>query len=54
MFASSFEALGKPTKDKLGKLWLIPITSSDVNNLFEEYIVVHSPSTIEDIYMWEK
>lgn len=53
-FAASFEDLGEPTKDKLGKLWLIPATKTGVNNLFDEYIVVHSPSTLEDIYMWEK
>lgn len=53
-FATSFEDLGEPTKDKLGKLWLIPAIVTGVNDLFDEYIVVHSPSTVEDIYMWEK
>lgn len=53
-FAKNFESLGEPTKDKLGKLWLIPSTKTETNNLFDEYIVVHSPSTIDDTYMWEK
>lgn len=53
-FASSFEDLGQPTKEKLGKLWLIPASQTGINDLFDEYIVVHSPSTAEDIYMWEK
>lgn len=53
-FANSFEELGDPTVDKLGKLYMIPATSTVLHDLFEEYIVVHSPSTIEDVYMWEK
>lgn len=53
-FANSFEELGDPTVDKLGKLYMIPATSAVLHDLFEEYIVVHSPSTTEDVYMWEK
>lgn len=53
-FANSFEDLGEPTKDKLNQLWLIPSEQSEDNNLFEEYIVIHSPSIPEDTYMWEK
>lgn len=53
-FANSFEELGDPTVDKLGKLYMIPTTSTVLHDLFEEYIVVHSPSTTEDVYMWEK
>ena len=53
-FANSFEELGDPTVDKLGKLYMIPATSTVLHDLFEEYIVVHSPSTKEDVYMWEK
>ena len=53
-FANSFEELGDPTVDKLGKLYIIPATSTVLHDLFEEYIVVHSPSTTEDVYMWEK
>lgn len=53
-FAKSFEELGDPTVDKLGKLYMIPATSTVLHDLFEEYIVVHSPSTTEDVYMWEK
>lgn len=53
-FANSFEKLGDPTVDKLGKLYMIPATSTVLHDLFEEYIVVHSPSTTEDVYMWEK
>lgn len=53
-FAKSFEELGDPTVDKLGKLYTIPATSTVLHDLFEEYIVVHSPSTTEDVYMWEK
>lgn len=53
-FANSFEELGDPTVDKLGKLYMIPATSTVLHDLFEEYIVVHSPSTTEDVYMWEK
>ena len=53
-FAKSFEELGDPTVDKLGKLYIIPATSTVLHDLFEEYIVVHSPSTTEDVYMWEK
>lgn len=53
-FANSFEELGDPTVDKLGKLYMIPATSTVLHDLFEEYIVVHSPSTTEDAYMWEK
>ena len=53
-FATSFEELGDPTVDKLGKLYIIPATSTVLHDLFEEYIVVHSPSTTEDVYMWEK
>lgn len=52
-FANSFEELGDPTVDKLGKLYMIPATSTVLHDLFEEYIVVHSPSTTEDVYMWE-
>ena len=33
---------------------MIPATSTVLHDLFEEYIVVHSPSTTEDVYMWEK
>ena len=54
IFANSFEKLGDPTVDKLGKLYIIPATSTALHDLFEEYIVVHSPSTTEDVYMWEK
>ena len=53
-FANSFEELGDPTVDKLGKLYMIPATSTVLHDLFEEYIVVHSQSTTEDVYMWEK
>lgn len=53
-FANSFEELGDPTVDKLGKLYMIPATSTVLHDLFEEYIVVHSPSTTEDVYMWKK
>ena len=53
-FANSFEELGDPTVDKLGKLYMIPATSTVLHDLFEEYIVVHSSSTTEDVYMWEK
>lgn len=53
-FANSFEELGDPTVDKLGKLYMIPATSTVLHDLFEEYIVVHSPSTTEDVYIWEK
>lgn len=53
-FANSFEELGDPTVDKLGKLYMIPAISTVLHDLFEEYIVVHSPSTTEDVYMWEK
>lgn len=53
-FAKSFEELGDPTVDKLGKLYMIPATSTVLHDLFEEYIVVHSPSTTEDVYMWDK
>lgn len=54
IFANSFEELGDPTVDKLGKLYMIPATSTVLHDLFEEYIVVHSPSTTEDVYMWKK
>lgn len=54
LFRNSFEELGDPTADKLGKLYMIPATSTVLHDLFEEYIVVHSPSTTEDVYMWEK
>lgn len=53
-FAKSFEELGDPTADKLGKLYMIPAQSTVLHDLFEEYIVVHSPSTTEEVYMWEK
>lgn len=53
-FANSFEKLGDPTADKLGKLYMIPAQSTVLHDLFEEYIVVHSPSTTEEVYMWEK
>lgn len=53
-FANSFEELGDPTVDKLGKLYMIPAQSTVLHDLFEEYIVVHSPSTTEEVYMWEK
>ena len=53
-FANSFEELGDPTADKLGKLYMIPAQSTVLHDLFEEYIVVHSPSTTEEVYMWEK
>lgn len=53
-FAKSFEKLGDPTADKLGKLYMIPAQSTVLHDLFEEYIVVHSPSTTEEVYMWEK
>lgn len=53
-FAKSFEELGDPTADKLGKLYIIPAQSTVLHDLFEEYIVVHSPSTTEEVYMWEK
>lgn len=53
-FAESFEKLGDPTADKLGKLYMIPAQSTVLHDLFEEYIVVHSPSTTEEVYMWEK
>lgn len=53
-FANSFEKLGDPTADKLGKLYIIPAQSTVLHDLFEEYIVVRSPSTTEEVYMWEK
>ena len=34
--ASSFEALGKPTADKVGYLYLVPSASGSVNDLFDE------------------
>jgi hypothetical protein len=30
---------------------MIPATSTVLHDLFEEYIVVHSPSITEDVYM---
>lgn len=33
---------------------MIPATSTVLHDLFEEYIVVPSPNTTEDVYMWEK
>lgn len=53
-FANSFEELGDPTADKLGKLYMIPAQSTVLHDLFEAYIVVHSPSTTEEVYMWKK
>ena len=53
-FAESFEALGPATADKLGQLWLVPSDKAEVHNLFDEYIVIHSPDTQEDTYMWER
>lgn len=51
-FAESFEALPEPTVELLNQLWYVPGSSTSESNLFEEYIVVHSPA--KDIYMWEK
>ncbi len=53
-FADSFEALGPATADKLGQLWLVPSSKTEPNNLFNEYVVIHSPDTVEDTYMWER
>jgi hypothetical protein len=33
---------------------MIPAQSTVLHDLFEEYIVVHSPSTTEEVYMWKK
>lgn len=56
--ANSFEELGDPTADKLGKLYIIPAQSTVLHDLFEEYIVVPivvpSPRTTEEVYVWEK
>lgn len=53
-FAKNFEDLGKPTKNKLGIIWMIPANHSNTNNLFDEYIVIHSPNTTDEVYIWEK
>lgn len=53
-FAKSFEDLGEPTKEKLGKLWVVPGEKTTPNNLFDEWIVTTSPSTLETTYMWER
>lgn len=49
-FRQSFEALGEPTKDKQGTLWIIPSKDPSESNLFSEYIVVE----IESEYAWEE
>lgn len=50
----SFEALGEPTKDKQNIIWLVPASQTEVNNLYDEYIVVKSSNTMLDTYFWEK
>ena len=44
--AASFEELGKPTKDKVGYLYLVPSQSGNVNDLFEEWVVISSSETV--------
>ena len=34
--ASSFEALGKPTADKVGYLYIVPSNNGDASDLFDE------------------
>ena len=52
---SSFEALGEPTRDKLGFIYLIP-SGSGSTDMYEEWIVVDSAETEvgADSYKWEK
>lgn len=52
-FANSFEALGDPTEDKVGNLYIIPSNDPIAGDLFDEYIVIKSPS-LDNQYMWEK
>src|SRR5699024_9115786 len=49
----SFEALGEPTKDKQNVIWLVPASQTEVNNLYDEYIVVKA-ETMLDTYLWKK
>ena len=52
---SSFEALGDPTVDKLGFIYLIPSSSESVD-MYEEWIVVDTAETEvgASSYKWEK
>lgn len=50
-FAKNFEALGEPTKDKMGIVWMIPSNNPETHNSFDEYLVIQSP---EGIFVWEK
>ena len=51
----SFEALGEPTRDKLGFIYLIPSLNSSTD-MYEEWIVVDSAETEvgADSYKWER
>ena len=53
-FRNSFEELGEPTKGKQNILWLVPASQTEVNNLYDEYIVVKLNDTMLDTYVWEK
>lgn len=49
-FETSFEALGDPTEDKQGILYIVPSEFPEQGNLFSEYVVVK----IEGGYTWEQ
>ena len=51
----SFDALGTPTRDKLGFIYLIP-SSTESNDMYEEWIVVDTGETEvgANSYKWER
>jgi hypothetical protein len=44
--AASFEALGLPTKDKVGYLYLVPSENGEINDLFDEWTVISTGETV--------
>jgi hypothetical protein len=42
----SIEALGRPTEDKVGYLYLVPTPGSDDPDSFDEWVVISSGTTV--------
>lgn len=53
---ASVEALGIPTSDKVGYLYLVPSEKGETGDLFDEWVVISSGETAygEETYKWEK
>ena len=53
-FATSFDKLPEPSAKELGKIYLVPSEKPELNDIFDQYIVVNGPDPDSENYMWER